>query len=83
MKEEIEFFLEENSMSQTHLIHVSIDMKHFHRSLSSADFVELPILMLFKQLRFPIPDRLIINVILTWFPMAIGSLGGLNDGKNL
>lgn len=79
----MKLLLEKNSMSQTHLVHISIDMNHFHGSLAGSNLVELPILMFPKQPRLGIPDRFVVNIILAWFAMAVGSLCGLNDGQNL
>ena len=81
MEEGVEVILEQGTVGETHLIHVSVDMKKFHGGGASTDFIELSVLMFSEQFRLGVPDGLLVNVVLAWFTMAVGGLGGVEDRK--
>ena len=74
VQKEVKFLFKQDSMSQTHLIHIAISMQKFHSSGSSSNLIKLSVLMFLQQLGLVIPDRLVIDIVLPWFSMTVGCL---------
>jgi hypothetical protein len=66
-------------MSETHLIHITIDMKQFHCSCISTNLKKLAVSVAFEQTGFLLPYRLVVYIVFSGTAMAIVSKGGDNQ----
>lgn len=81
MDEDLQIIPQQNSLGQTHLIHGSIDMQHFHQVAALTDMMQFSVLVLLQQSRLTGPDWLVVDVVLTGFAIAVSAQHDL-DGKD-
>lgn len=81
MDEYLQVILQQNSLRQTHLIHGAVNMQHLHEIAALSDVMQFSILVLLLKSGLSRPDRLVVDVVLTWFAVAVSAEHGLEGKK--